>query len=48
MENQNNSEAIIGNEQTKLEWNSPEVEVLSVKDKTLAGASGLTDSGVFS
>ncbi|HEY1056049.1 MAG TPA: hypothetical protein VGE24_12965 [Emticicia sp.] len=48
MENQNNSEAIIGNEQTKLDWNTPEVEVFSVKDTTLAGGPGATDSGFLS
>ena len=35
-------------EQQKSEWNTPELEVFSIKDKTEAGSSGITDSGVFS
>lgn len=48
MENQFNSEQITNTEQTKLEWNTPEVEVFSVKETTLAGPLGSTDGGILS
>lgn len=48
MENQYNSEEINSNDQTKLEWSAPEVEVFSVKETTLAGGPGSTDSGFLS
>lgn len=42
------SEEIILDQQVKLEWNTPEVEIFSVKDTTLAGGPGATDGGVLS
>lgn len=48
MTNQYNSEETTTNEQQKLAWSTPELEVFSVKEKTLAGPAGLTDSGIFS
>lgn len=35
-------------EEEKSVWNTPELEVFSIKDKTEAGSSGITDSGIFS
>ncbi|MFD2521510.1 hypothetical protein [Emticicia soli] len=43
MEKQYNTE-----EQPKLAWNTPEVEVLPINEITLAGAAGITDAGVLS
>jgi len=43
MEKQYNTE-----EQPKLDWNTPEVEVLPINEKTLAGPAGVTDAGIFS
>lgn len=47
MENiKNNSE--IHAENTKLEWSTPEIEIIDMVESTQAGASGTTDSGIFS
>jgi len=43
MEKQYNTE-----EQPKLAWNTPEVEVLPINEKTLAGAAGVVDAAIFS
>ncbi|MFD2521508.1 hypothetical protein [Emticicia soli] len=43
MEKQYNTE-----EQPKLAWNTPEVEVLPINEITLAGAPGVVDAGFFS
>ncbi|WP_337042139.1 hypothetical protein [Emticicia sp. 17c] len=36
------------NEQQKLAWSTPELEVFSVKDRTLAGGREVSDGGAFS
>lgn len=38
----------IENPITKLEWNTPEVQVLSINEETLAGTGILPDGGLFS
>ena len=43
MEKQYNTE-----EQPKLTWNTPEVEVLPINEITLAGPLGVSDAGVLS
>ncbi len=48
MGNQYNSEEITSTEQAKLDWNTPEVEIFPVKETTLAGGPGVTDSGILS
>jgi hypothetical protein len=48
MENQFNSEEIISTEQSKLEWNTPEVEVFSVIETTLSSSSGSFDGVALS
>ncbi|WP_166231346.1 hypothetical protein [Aquirufa beregesia] len=35
-------------EEIKETWTKPELETVSVKDNTLAGAVGVTDAGIFS
>jgi len=43
MEKQYNTE-----EQPKLAWNTPEVEVLPINEKTLSGVAVVPDAAIFS
>lgn len=43
MENHHNNK-----EEPKLAWNTPEIEILSINAKTLAGGLVVTDAGLFS
>lgn len=38
----------IENPSTKLEWNTPEIQVLSINEETLAGPGSVGDGALFS
>ncbi|WP_158237992.1 hypothetical protein [Emticicia sp. TH156] len=48
MNNQVTSKETQEVEQIKSTWNTPELEVFSIKDKTQAGPAGVSDAGIFS
>lgn len=39
---------LLPQEKTKQTWSKPELELVSIKEQTLAGGPGFTDAGILS